>query len=62
MVKLDFSCPGQPTDNAVMEPFNGRVRQECLNDYWFRSLAEAQEKLDQWRKEYDHNRPHNSLD
>ncbi len=60
-VKLDFSRPGKPTDNAVIESFNGRVRQECLNENWFLSLEDAQEKLDQWRKDYNQNRPHSSL-
>ena len=44
-VKLDFSRPGKPTDNAVIESFNGRLRQECLNQNWFLSLEDAQEKL-----------------
>ncbi len=40
-VKLDFSRPGKPTDNAVIESFNGRLRDECLNQHWFLSLDEA---------------------
>ena len=60
-VKLDFSRPGKPTDNAVIESFNGRLRQECLNQNWFLSLEDAQEKLDQWRMDYNHQRPHSSL-
>ena len=47
--KLDFSRPGKPTDNAVIESFNGRVRQECLNENWFLSLEDTQEKLDLWK-------------
>jgi putative transposase len=60
-VKLDFSRPGKPTDNAVIESFNGRLRQECLNQNWFLSLKDAQEKLDRWKTDYNHQRPHSSL-
>ena len=60
-LKLDFSRPGKPTDNAVIESFNGRLRQECLNQNWFLSLEDAQEKLDQWKMDYNHHRPHSSL-
>ena len=45
-VKLDFIRPGKPTGNAFIESFNGRLRQECLNQHWFLSLEDAQEKLD----------------
>ncbi|QEG18229.1 Integrase core domain protein [Gimesia maris] len=45
-VTLDFSRLGKPTDNAFIESFNGRLRQECLNQHWFLSLEDAQEKLD----------------
>ena len=60
-VTLDFSRRGKPTDNAYIESFNGRVRQECLNQHWFLSLADAQEQIDQWRLDYNENRPHSSL-
>ena len=60
-VRLDFSRPGKPTDNAIVESFHGRFRQECLNAHWFMSLADAQEKVDAWRWEYNHRRPHSSL-
>ena len=46
-VKLDFSRPGTPTDNAIIESFNGRLREECLNQHWFLSLEDAQEQIDQ---------------
>ena len=49
-VTLDFSRPGKPTDNAFIEAFNGRFRAECLNAHWFLSLADAREKLEDWRK------------
>jgi len=60
-VELDFSRPGKPTDNAFVEAFISRFRQECLNQHWFMSLVDAQEKIEAWRKEYNHNRPHSSL-
>lgn len=60
-VKLDFSCPGKPTDNAYIESFNGRLRQECLNEHWFISLEDAQQKLDVWRDDYNGIRPHSAL-
>ena len=60
-VKLDFSRPGKPTDNAVIESFNGKFRQECLNEHWFLSLSDAQEKIDRWRQDYNLRRPHSSL-
>ena len=60
-VKLDFSRPGKPTDNAYIESFNGKFRQECLNAHWFMSLHDAQEKIDHWRTDYNHQRPHSSL-
>ena len=60
-VALDFSRPGKPTDNAFIESFNGTVREECLNQHWFLSLEDAQEKLDAWRNDYNENRPHSSL-
>jgi len=53
---IDFSRPGKLTDNASVESFNGSLRDECLNIYWFLSLEKAQEKLDQWRMEYNHER------
>jgi putative transposase len=60
-VQLDFSRPGKPTDNAFIESFNSRFRQECLNQHWFLSLEDAQEKIEAWRKEYNEVRPHSSL-
>ncbi len=60
-VELDFSRPGTPTDNAKVEGFNGRFRQECLNAHWFLSLADAQSKFDDWRTYYNEARPHSSL-
>ena len=61
-VKLEFSRPGKPTDNAFIESFNGRLRQECLNQNWFTSLAEARQTVEAWRRDYNEYRPHSSLD
>ena len=60
-VTLDFSRPGKPTDNAYVESFNGRLRDECLNANWFLSLEDAQAKIAAWRKEYNESRPHTAL-
>ena len=60
-VKLDFSRPGKPTDNAYVESFNARFRLECLNEHWFLSLEDAQEKIEAWRQDCNENRPHSSL-
>ena len=60
-VKLDFSRPGKPTDNAFIESFNGRFRQECLNQHWFLSLEDAKLKIADWREDYNKVRPHSSL-
>ncbi|MDT4863250.1 IS3 family transposase ISRso16 [compost metagenome] len=61
-VELDFSRPGKPTDNANVESFNGRLRQECLNASWFMSLDDARGKIEAWRQYYNESRPHSSLD
>jgi putative transposase len=50
-MKLDFSRPRKPTDNAYIESFNGTLRKECLNTQWFLSLTDAQQQLDRWREE-----------
>ena len=61
-VTLDFSRPGKPTDNALVESFNGRLRDECLNTNWFLSLDDARYKIEAWRQHYNESRPHTSLD
>ena len=48
-VELDFSRQGEPTDNAMVESFNGRLRQACLNEHWFISLQDAQDEIGAWR-------------
>jgi putative transposase len=60
-VTLDFSRPGKPADNGRTEAFNGRLRAECLNEHWFLSVADAQERLDAWRADYNGERPHGAL-
>jgi putative transposase len=60
-VKLDFSRPGKPTDNAFIESFNGKFRQECLNQHWFLSLEDAQDVIEAWREDYNQHRPHSAL-
>ena len=60
-VTLDFSRPGKPTDNAFIEAFNGRLRAECLNAHWLLTLADAREKLENWRKYYNEDRPHGAI-
>lgn len=60
-VSLDFIRPGKPTENAFIESFNGRLREECLNDNQFLTLVEAQTIIEAWRKDYNDERPHSSL-
>lgn len=60
-VVMDFSRPGKPTDNAFIESFNGSFRDECLNAHWFLSLEDACSKIESWRHDYNHFRPHSSL-
>ena len=60
-MQLEFSRPGTPTDNAFIESFNGRLRQECLDQRWFESLEEARRELELWRVDYNLNRPHTAL-
>jgi putative transposase len=60
-VTLDFSRPGKPTDNAFIESFNGKFRSECLNAHWFMCLADAQEKCEAWRRDYNEVRPHSAI-
>jgi hypothetical protein len=60
-VKLHFIDPGKPTHNAFIESFNGKLRDECLNEYVFSSLGEARAIIEAWRHDYNHLRPHSSL-
>jgi len=56
------SEPGKPNQNAYIESFNGRLRDECLNDHWFTSLAHARVVIETWRREYNEERPKAVLD
>jgi putative transposase len=60
-VQLDFSRPGKPVENAFIEAFNGRFRDECLNVYQFVSIEDAQAMIEAWRIDYNQRRPHSSL-
>ena len=60
-VKLNFIEPGKPTQNAFIESFNGKFRHECLRQHWFESLYEARNIVEDWRQDYNHVRPHSSL-
>lgn len=60
-VQLDFTRPGRPTDNAVIESFNGWMRDECSNVHQFLSLSDAQAKIEAWRRDYNERRPHSAL-
>lgn len=61
-VKLHFIRPGKPVENAYVESFNGRFRDECLNSNWFADVLEARSLIDSWRTDYNQLRPHSSLD
>jgi putative transposase len=60
-VQLSFIRPGKPNENAYIESFNGKFRDECLNEHWFLSLAHARSVIEDWRIEYNTERPHSSL-
>ena len=60
-VRLEFIQPGKPVQNAYIESFNGRLRDECLNANWFTSLSDARRKVEAWRLDYNQQRPHSSL-
>lgn len=60
-VKLDFIQPGKPTQNAFVESLNGKFRNECLNQHWFRTLKEARYEIKQWQRHYNEVRPHSPL-
>jgi putative transposase len=60
-VKLHFIDPGKPVQNAFIESFNGKLRDECLNQHWFVSLEEARRIIESWRLDYNTARPHSSL-
>jgi putative transposase len=61
-VDLKLIQAGKPTQNAYIESFNGKFRDECLNEHWFATLAEARVLINQWRRDYNERRPHSALD
>ena len=61
-VRLHFIDPGKPVQNAHIESFNGRFRDECLNEHWFTSLLAARRIVETWRDDYNAVRPHSALD
>ena len=60
-ITLAFIQPGKPTQNAFVESFNSRLRDECLNAHWFVTVAEAQLTIEHWRDDYNTQHPHGSL-
>ena len=60
-VELDFIRPSKPVENAFVESFNGRLRDECLNVHQFTSIADARAKIEAWRLDYNQRRSHGSL-
>jgi len=60
-IKLHFIRPGKPVENAYIESFNGRLRDECLNEHWFINLNHARKIVEEWRIDYNQVRPHSSL-
>lgn len=60
-VELRFIQPGKPVQNAYIESFNSRFRDECLSQHWFASLSHMRSVIDNWREDYNHHRPHSTL-
>ena len=60
-IELRHIQPGKPMQNAYVESFNGRLRDECLNASWFLNMADARRKIETWRQDYNAERPHSSL-
>ncbi|MFZ4215554.1 integrase core domain-containing protein, partial [Pantoea endophytica] len=60
-VELRLIQPGKPTQNGFIESFNGRFRDECLNEHWFSDILHARRIINDWRQDYNESRPHSSL-
>lgn len=60
-VQLRLIEPGKPNQNAYIESFNGRLRDECLNEHWFPNLLQARAVIETWRREYNEERPKKAL-
>ena len=57
-VQLHFITPGRPMENGFIESFNGKFRDECLNENWFMDLAHARERIEEWRRDYNRGTRH----
>lgn len=60
-IELKLIQAGKTTQNGFIESFNGRFRNECLNEHWFRVLSHARDIISDWRRDYNEQRPHSSL-
>jgi putative transposase len=60
-IEVEYIRPGKPSDNGYIESFNGKFRDECLNQHWFINLKQTKDIIENWGKEYNHERPHSSL-
>ncbi|HAX7311935.1 TPA: transposase, partial [Escherichia coli] len=60
-VELRLIQPGKPTQNGFIESFNGRFRDECLNEHWFSDIVHARKIINDWRQDYNECRPHSTL-
>jgi putative transposase len=60
-IEIHYITPGRPVENALIESFNGKLRDECLNASWFDTLEQAQEEIESWRTDYNELRPNSSL-
>ena len=60
-IRLDFIRPGKPIENCFVESFNGKFRDECLNQHWFVALHDARHEIENWRQDYNRVRPHSAL-
>jgi len=60
-ININYIEPGKPTQNAFVESFNGKFRDECLNLNWFKDLREAKQIIEEWKDDYNHQRPHRAL-
>jgi putative transposase len=60
-LQLHFIQPGKPQQNAYIESFNGKFRDECLNEHWFMSMRHARQLIEEWRQDYNAQRPHSAI-
>ncbi len=60
-MKLHFITPGKPAENGHVESFNGKFRDECLNLHWFLDQEDARVTIEEWRADYNRDRPHSAL-